>query len=86
MHSGSPQAFARYERAFSAIARFISRIIASARSPTAGRAARTYRVMAIAPGLAPTTMRVTAACVTTGQRRTMDFFLANRLEVREEPA
>jgi hypothetical protein len=50
-----------------------------------GRAARTYRVTAIAPGLAPTTVRVTAACVTTGQRRTMDFFLANRLEVQEEP-
>ena len=51
-----------------------------------GRAARTYRVIAIAPGLAPTTMRVTAECLTTGQRRTMDFFLVNRLEVREEPA
>ena len=50
-----------------------------------GRAARTYRVIATAPGLAPTTVRVTAACVTTGQRRTMDFFLANRLEVQEEP-
>jgi hypothetical protein len=50
-----------------------------------GRAMRSYRVIAIAPGLAPTTMRVTAACVTTGQRRTMDFFLANRLEVQEEP-
>ena len=50
-----------------------------------GRAARTYRVIAIAPGLAPTTMRVTAECLTTGQRRTMDFFLVNRLEVWEEP-
>jgi hypothetical protein len=47
--------------------------------------ARTYRVIAIAPGLAPTTVRVTAACVITEQRRTMDFFLANRLEVQEEP-
>jgi hypothetical protein len=51
-----------------------------------GRAGRTYRVIAIAPGLAPTTIRVTAARVTTGQRRTMDFFLVNRLEVREQPA
>jgi hypothetical protein len=49
------------------------------------RAAQSYRVMAIAPGLAPTTMRVTAASVTTGQRRTIDFFLANRVEVRDEP-
>jgi hypothetical protein len=46
---------------------------------------RTYRVIAIAPGLAPTTIRVTAACVTTGQRRTMDFFRVNRVEVRDEP-
>ena len=30
-------------------------------------------------------MRVTGECVTTGQRRTMDFFLVNRVEVREEP-
>jgi hypothetical protein len=37
-----------------------------------GRVARTYRVIAIAPGLAPTTMRVTAECLTTGQRRTTD--------------
>jgi hypothetical protein len=51
-----------------------------------GRSARTYRVIAIAPGLAPTTIRVTAARVTTGQHRTMNFFLVNRLEVREEPA
>jgi hypothetical protein len=41
------------------------------------RAARTYRVIAIEPGLAPTTMRMTGECVTTGQRRTMDFFLVN---------
>ena len=50
------------------------------------RAARTYRVIATTPGLAPTTVRVTAACVTTGQRRTLDFFLANRVEVCDEPA
>ena len=48
-----------------------------------GRVARTYRVIAITPGPAPTTMSVTAACVTTGQRRAMYFFLANRIEVRE---
>ena len=47
------------------------------------RAARTYRVIAIEPGLAPTTMKMTGECVTTGQRRTMDFFLVNRVEVRE---
>jgi hypothetical protein len=50
-----------------------------------GRAARSYRVIAIAPGLAPITMRVTGKCVATGQRRTMDFFLVNRIEIREEP-
>jgi hypothetical protein len=49
------------------------------------RAAQSYRVMAIAPGLAPTTMRVTAASVTTGKQRTVDFFLVNRVEVRDEP-
>ena len=50
-----------------------------------GRVARSYRVIAIAPGLAPTTVRVTATCVGTGQRRTTDFFLVNRVEVCEEP-
>jgi hypothetical protein len=50
-----------------------------------GRAARTYRVIAIGPGSARTTMSVTAACVTTGQRREMYFFLVNRVEVRDEP-
>jgi hypothetical protein len=49
------------------------------------RAVRSYRVIAIAPGLAPITIRVTGECVTTGQRRTTDFFLVNRVEVREEP-
>ena len=49
------------------------------------RPARSYRVIAIAPGLAPITMRVTGESVTTGQRRTVDFFLVNRVEVREEP-
>ena len=49
------------------------------------RAARSYRVIAIAPGLGPITMRVTGECVTTGRRRTMDFFLVNRVEVCEEP-
>jgi hypothetical protein len=49
------------------------------------RPRRSYRVIAIAPGLAPTTRRVTGACVTTGQRRTVDFFLVNRVEVHEEP-
>ena len=50
------------------------------------RAACSYRVIAIAPGLAPITMRVTGESVTTGQRRTVDFFLVNRVEVREEPS
>jgi hypothetical protein len=50
------------------------------------RAAQSYRVMAIKQGLAPTTMRVTAASVTTGKQRTADFFLINRVEVREESA
>ena len=48
-----------------------------------GRASLSYRVIAIAPGLASTTMRVTGECVTTGQQRTMDLFLVNRVEVRE---
>ena len=48
------------------------------------RVAQSYRVIAIVPGLAPTTMRVTAESVTTGQRRTVDFFLVNRVEVRAE--
>ena len=49
------------------------------------RAARSYRVIAIAPGLAASTIRVAGECVTTRQRRTMDFFLVNRVEIREEP-
>jgi hypothetical protein len=49
-----------------------------------GRATRSYRVIAIAPGLAPTTMRVTRECVTTGQRRTTYLFLVNRVEVHED--
>ena len=50
------------------------------------RAAQTYRVMAIEPGLAPTTMRVTAASVATGKQRTVDFFLVNRIEISDEAA
>ena len=50
-----------------------------------GRATPSYRVIAIAPGLAPTTMRVTGAHVTTGKQRTIDFFLINQVEVSEEP-
>ena len=49
------------------------------------RAVRSYRVIAIAPGLAPTTIKVTGECVTTGLRHTTDFFLVNRVEVREDP-
>lgn len=48
------------------------------------RSARSYRVIAITPGLASVTMRVTGKCVTTGQLRTMNFFLVNRVEVCEE--
>ena len=48
------------------------------------RAARSYRIIAIAPGLAPITIRVTGECVTTGKRRTTDFFLVNQVEAREE--
>lgn len=50
-----------------------------------GRAGRIYLVIEIAPGLARTTMTVTAACVTTGQRRALHYILANRIEVCEEP-
>ena len=52
---------------------------------TEGGDTRGYRVIAIARDLAPITIRVTASCVTTGQRRIMDFFTVNRVEVREEP-
>jgi hypothetical protein len=48
------------------------------------RAARSYRVIAIAPGLAPITIRVTGECVTTGHRHTTDFFLVNRVEVHAQ--
>jgi hypothetical protein len=51
---------------------------------TAGRGTRSYRVIAVAPGLALTTIMVTGSCVTTGRRRTMDFFPVNRVEVRKE--
>ena len=50
------------------------------------REPHSYRVIAIAPGLARITMRVTAASMTTGKPRTFDFFLFNRVEVPEEPA
>jgi hypothetical protein len=46
------------------------------------REARSYRVIALAPDLV--TIRVIGSCLTTGQRRTMDFFIVNRVEVREE--
>ena len=49
------------------------------------RAPQAYRVVAIAPGLAQSTIRVTAASVTTGQHRTVDLFLVNRVEIRDEP-
>jgi hypothetical protein len=49
------------------------------------RVVRSYRVIAIMPGLAPTIIRVTGVSVTTGLRHTTDFFLVNRVEVREEP-
>ena len=52
---------------------------------TAGLDARNYRVIAMAPGLGPITIRVTGLCVTTGRRRAMEFFVVNRIEVREEP-
>jgi hypothetical protein len=52
---------------------------------TAGRGTRSYRVIATAPGLGPTTIMVTGLCVTTGRRRTMEFFVVNRMEIREEP-
>jgi hypothetical protein len=50
---------------------------------TGGRGTRSYRVIAIEPGLGLTTM-VTGSCVTTGQRRTMEVFLVSRVRVREE--
>jgi hypothetical protein len=52
---------------------------------TEGGDNRGYRVIAIAPGLAPIAIRVTASCVATGQRRMMGFFTVNRVAVCEEP-
>jgi hypothetical protein len=49
------------------------------------RGTRSYRVIAIARDLTPMIIRVTGSCVTTGQRRMMDLFPVNRVEVREEP-
>ena len=50
-----------------------------------GRAPHSYRIITIEPGLAPITERVKAVSVTTRKQRTFDFFLVNRVEVREEP-
>jgi hypothetical protein len=47
--------------------------------------ARSYRVVAIDLRPTATTITVTGLCVTTGQLRTMDFFLVNRVFVGEEP-
>jgi hypothetical protein len=52
--------------------------------PTGGGDRRGYRVIAIARDL-PITIRVTASCVATGQRRMMGFFTVNRVEVCKEP-
>jgi hypothetical protein len=52
---------------------------------TEGGDRRGYRVIAIGRGLTPITIRVTGLCVTTGQRRMMDFFTVNRVNVRDEP-
>jgi hypothetical protein len=51
-----------------------------------GRAPHSFRIIRIEQGLAPTTTRMVAVSVTTGKQRTFDFFLANRVEVHEEPA
>ena len=51
-----------------------------------GRAPHSYRVITIEPGLAPITVRVKAVSVITGKPRMFNFFLANRVEVHEEPA
>jgi hypothetical protein len=53
---------------------------------TGGGGARSYRVVAIDLGPTVTTVTVTGLCVTTGQPRTMDFFLVNRVFVGEDPA
>jgi hypothetical protein len=53
---------------------------------TGGGGARSYRVVAINRGPTATTITVTGLSVTTGQPRTMDFVLVNRVFVGEEPA
>jgi hypothetical protein len=50
------------------------------------RDAQGYQVTSIAPGPAPTTIRVTGSSLTTGRRDTIDFFLVNRVKVRKKPA
>jgi hypothetical protein len=52
---------------------------------TGGHDARSYRVITVARGPTPITIRVTGSCTTTGRRRMMDFFPVNRVEVRDEP-
>jgi hypothetical protein len=52
---------------------------------TEGPGTRNYRVTEIARGPGLTTIIVTGSCVTTGQRRTIDLFPVNRVEVHKEP-
>jgi hypothetical protein len=52
---------------------------------TVGRGMDSYRVTTLAPGSAPTTIRVTGSCLATGEQRTMDLFLVNRVKVQKEP-
>jgi hypothetical protein len=47
-------------------------------------AARSYRVVAIKPGFARTTVEVTSESITTGKRTVRNLFRANRVEIRED--
>jgi hypothetical protein len=46
-----------------------------------GNAGRDFRVVTIGPGPAATMITVTGSCVITGEMRTMDFLLVNRVMV-----
>jgi hypothetical protein len=46
--------------------------------------ARSYRVVAIRPGFAPTIVEVTGESITTGKRTVRNLFRVNRVEIRED--
>jgi hypothetical protein len=47
--------------------------------------ARSYRVVPIRPGFAPTVVEVTSESITTGRRTVKNLFTVNRVEIRQGP-